>query len=338
MNSIKTIITESFIDRRVKIFVDDFKENGNDIIKSISKYGYPFRYDELDASQITVYNNPKHSTVVKEMIACVTERDYTKLFVIRMDSHTEAVIIGKKYFFNYDMKENKASNGVDYSIRIKNKAYSAMASVYNYDDHYKKAFEKVVSAADEVWKFDMKEVMGSTLKRNRAISRTGFIEFNEQTFLKIATENRKRYKQLAAELRIKNGTECVEIQKKCHKLVNIALNLVQEFSTIVPQMSSNNISKYDNLKNLIWRINNDTAHLLNRTFDVIESSSEVKVASRELEKKKQAEIESEYFKNKLEYSIKTYRKNIEYFNSDYDYLDKKVKEFQQALKDFLQTT
>ena len=295
MNTIKSLndsnmemLNESVVERHANMFINTLRENNFTLKTFFKNTSYIPKFEELDASCVTVHRRIDAS-LTKQIKNIIKESGdsnndaYNNMLIFVKKRKPVVVMWHKNLFYIYnnvgkywDVEQNKIYNAL--SRRRGN--YSKWTEVLC-DPEY----------VDEIWEFDFSGLNTAELKRSRREAKEGMILMNDESFKKIADENRARYKILAQEMRNKKGEVFNHLMTDAMSVIQQALEFTSQYQQNIPKYVQTYKTvvdnKYDekffkviidcsnNLQRMMEEINIHTSTLITRIGNNISNQQEI---------------------------------------------------------------
>ena len=295
MNTIKTIndsnmemLNESIVERHASMFINTLRENNFTLKKFFQNSQYIPKFEELDASCITVHRRIDES-LIKQIKNIIKESGddkndaYNNMLIFVKKQKPVVVMWHKNLFYIYhnlgkywDVEQNKIYNALG---RRRNKTSSWTEVLC--DPEY----------VDEIWEFDFSGLNTAELKRSRREAKEGMILMTDESFKEIAEKNRARYKILAQEMRNKKGDVFNHLMENAMSVIQQALEFTSQYQKNIPKYVQTYKTvvdnKYDekffkviidcsnNLQRMMEEINIHTSTLITRIGNNISNQEEI---------------------------------------------------------------
>lgn len=341
MNTIKTIndsniemLNESIVERHASMLINTLRENNFTLKTFFKNTQYIPKFEELDASCVTVHRRIDAS-LTKQIKNIIKESGdsnndaYNNMLIFVKKSKPVVVMWHKNLFYIYnnlgkywDVEQNKIYNALG---RRRNKTASSWTEVLC-DPEY----------VDEIWEFDFSGLNTAELKRSRREAKEGMILMNDESFKKIADENRARYKILAQEMRNKKGDVFNHLMTDAMSVIQQALEFTSQYQQNIPKYVQTYKTvvdnKYDekffkviidcsnNLQRMMEEINIHTSTLITRIGNNISNQEEIISSPYNREYYvKRVDTHNEYVQDTIT-KLKDSIKNAEYYMREMDEL------------------
>ena len=341
MNTIKTIndsnlemLNESIVERHASMLISTLRENNFTLKTFFKNTQYIPKFEELDASCVTVHRRIDASLtkqikkIIKDSGNYTNDEEYNNMLIFVKKSKPVVVMWHKNLFYIYnnigkywDVEQNKIYN----ALNRRRGNFSKWTEVLC-DPEY----------VDEIWEFDFSGLNTAELKRSRREAKEGMILMNDESFKKIAEENRARYKILAQEMRNKKGDVFNRLMGDTMSIIQQALEFTSQYQKNIPKYVQTYKTvvdnKYDekffkviidcsnNLQRMMEEINIHTSTLITRIGNNISNQQEIITSPYNREYYvKRVDTHNEYVQdtiNKLKDSIK----KAEYYMREMDEL------------------
>lgn len=295
MNTIKTIndsnmemLNESIVERHASMLISTLRENNFTLKTFFKNSAYIPRFEELDASCVTVHRRIDESLIkkIKKIIKESGDNQndaYNNMLIFVKKSKPVVVMWHKSLLYIYN------NNGKYWGVE-ENSIHKAMGRRLHKTNNWTEVLCDP-DYVDEIWEFDFSGLNTAELKRSRREAKEGMILMTDESFKKIAEENRARYKILAQEMRNKKGEVFNHLMGDAMSVIQQALEFTSQYQKNIPKyvqtyktvidnkydekFSNKIIDCSNNLQRMMEEINIYTSTLITRIGNNISNQEEI---------------------------------------------------------------